>query len=586
MAERQVRITLRDKQTTGGSIPGSALFGEPFVNLYDGILKFSGVTGGSFETSSQTGVFEVGSALYNQKITNRLNINDNFIISGDTGLISTYAGASGAGLSGKFLSGTTTGLVLADIADIAASIDSYTTGATWSPNTLTIDLNNGKPSVNVIIDSFSNLSATTFYSGSTDIDTLFVKDVVDGSNISVGGSAQYPIINVVDSPSFNNINFSGVATGGDVTATSVSATTFYSAGTNLSTVINSAITAVTSNLTSTRVQPGVNTYTGGTPDNPTVNVVDSPSFNSINYSGTSTGGNSVAVNVSATTGFFSAGTSLETIIYNIANSTENITNVQPGSNITTGGTAANPIVSLVDSPSVNNLSFSGVATGGNLFATQLSGGTLYSGSTNLYDIFVDSVNAGSNITIGGTASNPIVNVADSPIFTGLVSATGFTDSSLTQGRVVYVGTGGRLVDEAGFEYDDSTDTLSAGHAMFGIPGQTGTTLTVHGDFLIIGDAISGFTSQLYIEDNLIELNYNPTADTSSTSLGAGWSIQDGSGVAGTDVFFDIRGTGTTVSNRGFATNLNDIFIRESGTVSSPNGVRVLAEYDTLDGGNF
>jgi hypothetical protein len=143
-----------------------------------------------------------------------------------------------------------------------------------------------------------------------------------------------------------------------------------------------------------------------------------------------------------------------------------------------------------------------------------------------------------------------------------------------------------LVDEAGFEYNSSTDTLNVGRGIFGIPGQTGTTLTVYGDFLVMGDAISGFTSQLYIEDNLIELNYNPTADTTSTSLGAGWLIQDGSGVAGTDVFFDIRGTGTTVSNRGFATNLNDIFIRESGTVSSPNGVRVLAEYDTLDGGSY
>lgn len=567
-------------------MPGTALFGEPFVNLYDGILKFSGVTGGSFETSSQNGIFEVGSTLYNQYISNRLNINSNFIISGDTGLISTYAGASGAGLSGKFLSGTTTGLVLADIADIATSVDSYTTGATWSPNTLTINLNNGKPSVNVTIDSFNALSATTLYSGSTDIDTLFVKSVLDGSNTTIGGSSQYPIVNVVDSPSFNNINFSGVATGGDLIGVNVSATTFYSAGTNLSTVINSAITAITSNLTSTRVQPGINTYTGGTPDNPTVNVVDSPSFNDINYSGTSIGGNSIATNVSATTAFYSAGTSLETIIYNIANSTENITHVQPGSNITTGGTASNPIVSLVDSPSVNNISFSGTAFGGDINANSISGSTLYSGSTDIDSLFVKSVLAGSNTTIGGSAQYPVVDVVSSPTFTGLVSASGFTDSSLTAGRVVYVGTGGRLVDEAGFEYNDTTNTLNAGHAVFGIAGQTGTTLTVHGDILVMGDAISGFTSQLYIEDNFIELNYNPTADTSSNSLGAGWSIQDGSGVAGTDVFFDIRGTGTTVSNRGFATNLYDIFIRESGTVSSPNGVRVLAEFDILDGGQF
>jgi len=458
MAERQVRITLRDKQTTGGLIPSSALFGEPFVNLYDGVLKFSGVTGGSFEQSSQSGVFEAGSLLYNQKITNRLSVNNSFIVSGDTGIISTYNSASGSGLVGKFLSGTTNGFVLGNISDIQ-----------------------------------------------------------------------------------------GVTT---------------------------------------NVQPGNNITTGGTSTNPTINLVNSPSVNNLTFSGVATGGSLLATNVSANTAFYSAGTSLESIIYSIAASSESITNIQPGSNITTGGTASNPIVSLVSSPSVNNLAFSGIATGGSLSATQISGGTLYSGSTNLYDIFVDSVNAGSNITIGGTASNPIVNVLSSPIFTGLVSATGFTDSSLTTGRVVYVGNSGRLVDEAGFTYDQSTDTLNVLHATIGVAGQTGTTLTINGDLLVLGDAVSGFTSQLYIEDNFIELNYNPTASTESTSLGAGWSIQDGSGVAGIDVFLDIRGTGTTVSNRGFATNLNDIYLRESGSVNSPNGVRVLAEGDLLDGGQY
>jgi len=315
-------------------------------------------------------------------------------------------------------------------------------------------------------------------------------------------------------------------------------------------------------------------------------VVDSPYFNDINYSGTSFGGDSVASNVSATTAFYSAGTSLETIIYNIANTTENITSVQPGSNITTGGTASAPIINLESSPSIDNLYFSGTATGGDLIATNLSGNTLYSGSTDLYNIFVNSVSSGSNITIGGASTSPVVNVVDSPSFAGLVSATGFTDSSLTQGRITYVGASGRLLDEAGFEYDDSTNTLSVSSAVLGVNGQTGTTLTIHGDLLVMGDSISGFTSQLYIEDNTIELNFNPTASTETTSLGAGWSIQDGSGVAGTSVFFDIRGTGTTVSNRGFATNLNDIYLRESGTTSSPNGVRVLAEYDLLDAGSF
>lgn len=58
MAEiRQATIKVRDRQVSGGSIPGDAVFGEPFVNLYNGVLRFSGVTGGGYEASTQIGVF-------------------------------------------------------------------------------------------------------------------------------------------------------------------------------------------------------------------------------------------------------------------------------------------------------------------------------------------------------------------------------------------------------------------------------------------------------------------------------------------------------------------------------------------------
>ena len=532
MTERQVRITLRDKQTTGGSIPGTALLGEPFINLYDGVLKFSGVTGGGFETSNQTDVFEVGSALYNQKITNRLSVNGNFVVSGDTGLISTYDSTSGSGLIGKFLSGTTSGFVLGDITDIQG--------------------------------------VTT--------------EVQPGVNITTGGTALNPIVNLVDSPSVNNINYSGTSIGGSSIANSVSATTsIYSAGTSLETIIYNIATS-TENITS--VQPGVNILTGGTPSSPIINLVDSPSVNNLSFSGTVIGSDLYASNISGGT-LYSGSTNIYDIFVDSVNS---------GSNTTIGGSASNPVVNVVASPSFNNVNYSGTSIGGSSIANSVSATTsIYSAGTSLETIIyniaastenITSVQPGTNITTGGTASSPIINVVPSPSFAGLVSATGFTDSSLTSTRVVYVGASGRLVDKNGFSYDQTTDTLNTLHATLGIPNQTGTTLTIHGDVVVFGEAISGFTSQLYIEDNFIELNYNPTASTESTSLGAGWSIQDGSGVAGTDVFLDIRGTGTTVSNRGFATNLNDIYIRESGTVSAPNGVRVLAEFDVLDGGNF
>lgn len=466
MATRQATLLIRDRQVTGGGLPANALMAEPFVNLYDGILKFSGVTGGGYEPSDVSTVFEVGSTLYNSRITNRLNINDNFIISGGTGLISTYGGVAGAGLDGKFLSGTTDGFVLGNISDIQ---------------------------------------------GVTDITR-----VQSGTNITTGGTDNFPTVNLVDSPSVNNLTASG---------TSNFTGAIQSGGTDLYTIF-----LTSGDLSGTSVSAGSNVAVNQVGNDYEISVVASPSFNDILFSGSAIGG------------------SVQT----------------------------------------------GVGTFISMSAATISGDTIYSAGTDLYNIFVTTdtnditrVQPGTNITTGGTDNFPTVNVVSSPVFTGLVSATGFTDSSLTAGRVVYVGTSGRLVDEAGFEYDDVNNLLYAPTLQVGTNGTTGTTLTVYGDILALGAAISGFTSELYIEDNNIFLNYNPTASTESASLGAGFTIQDGSGSVGTDVYWDIRGTGVGVANRGFVTNLNDIYIRNTNSdTSNPDGVRVIAELDVIDGGSY
>ena len=159
--------------------------------------------------------------------------------------------------------------------------------------------------------------------------------------------------------------------------------------------------------------------------------------NGVQSTGLSTNGTGglTATTFSATT--ISGGTiySGSTDLYSIfltTNDGNDITRVQPGTNITTGGTGNLPTVSLVASPSVNNITFSGTAIGGvgqfaavtatSLSAGTLSGGTIYSGSTDLYSIFatipdqndVTRVQPGSNITTGGTANLPTVNLVASP----------------------------------------------------------------------------------------------------------------------------------------------------------------------------
>ena len=285
------------------------------------------------------------------------------------------------------------------------------------------------PSVNSITSSgassFTTLTATTFISGSTNLYDIFlttndgndITRVQPGTNITTGGTATSPIINLTDSPSVNNITFSGTATGGNLSAVTVSAETIYSGSTNLYSIF--APIGGGGGGSTTYVQPGLNTYTGGTALNPTVNI----SAATLTYlSATTISGGTL----------YSGSTNLHDIFAPIGGGGGGSTTyVQPGTNITTGGTATNPIINIVDSPSFNSVTASGASS-----FTTLSATTLFSGSTNLYSIFatipdqndVTRVQPGTNITTGGTANLPTVNLVASPSVNNL-TISGLTSSS-------------------------------------------------------------------------------------------------------------------------------------------------------------
>jgi len=245
--------------------------------------------------------------------------------------------------------------------------------------------------------SASTLTATTLYVG----------------NNSIGGTVS----------NFNSLS-----------ATTLSGGTIYSGGTDLYSIF--LTTADGNDIT--RVQPGSNITTGGTGNNPTINLNASPSVNNLTFSGTAIGGTVQAgagTFTSLSAGTLSGGTILSagTNLYSIFSTTDNndITRVQPGSNITTGGTGNNPTVSVVASPSFNSITSSGASS-----FTTLSATTFISGSTDLYSIFatipdqndVTRVQPGSNITTGGTGNNPTVSVVASPSFNAL-TLSGLTSSS-------------------------------------------------------------------------------------------------------------------------------------------------------------
>jgi len=115
MANRTVTPILKHSEISNKVLPayGDVQLGEVLVNTADGIMFLKGYTGGTntFVDNGST-YFEVGSNVKNLKIREKLI---------------SYNGTSGAGLSGKFLSGTTTGFVLADISNIQsqAAGDTY-----------------------------------------------------------------------------------------------------------------------------------------------------------------------------------------------------------------------------------------------------------------------------------------------------------------------------------------------------------------------------------------------------------------------------------------------------------------------------
>ena len=169
--------------------------------------------------------------------------------------------------------------------------------------------------------------------------------------------------------------------------------------------------------------------------------------------GTISGDTRIIGNISAVT-FFSGSTDVETIIRNLI-AADTHTFVQPGSNIITGGTPSSPIISTVDSPSFNNIEFSGTATGGDVYAANVSGDTFYSGSTELSEIIDNQIDTALSAftssyfdgydNVGGTVSNTTAWTSVVPLNVQREIANDFTHSTVTNNSEVTIDTDNKYV---------------------------------------------------------------------------------------------------------------------------------------------
>ena len=335
----------------------------------------------------------------------------------------------------------------------------------------------------------TSLSGGTLYSGSTDLETI-INNITNGSeditrvqpglNITTGGTDNFPIVNLQGDITLNSVNATSVSGG------TISGDTIYSAGTDL---YNIFLTTADGNDI-TRVQNGTNTVTGGTGNFPSVNLVDSPSFNNLSWSGNAIGNEFYASAISGGT-IYSGGTDLYNIFLTTADGND-ITRVQSGTNTVTGGTGNFPSVNLVDNPSFNDISSSGTSFLNNVSTNEISGGTLYSGSTDL-DIIIRSLD--TSVTGGTLSSGGTLSLDKSDAVTIVI--TGFSTSD-------------QVIKESGLldVYQSITTTTT---------GTTGSYIDVFWDSdILVGSAYSRSSSEItMLEDGIYEITYCVSVDVNS-----------------------------------------------------------------------
>jgi hypothetical protein len=723
MAIRQTVLQSKRSTTPNQALPslGSIKQGEAVVNLSDGILFFSGVTGSYTESDNGTsGYFEVGSNLYDLNLRNK---------------IIGYGGITN--LSGKFLSGTTSGFTLANISDIAGvDTNTYVTGFTWDPNQLTISRNDGLPDLVVSLDTFSGLTVTGDVDIQGDIsnstgDVTIQDNLLVNGNLTITGTTSgiehngldglqggsggeyYHTTQVIHgglTASTNPSNSNPFATIADIAAASGDTQQVkvsnndttpgfledkLSGGTNISiTTINDGgnefifidtthtidtNTYATGNSNTTSSTNGSVSYTTdltynndlGTGTTYTLNLEDTfvtgGTLNGSNLvlhknDGSNTSNidlSSLDVNDTFATGFTYDNSNNLTVSLN--NGTDLVASINTVTGMTNTGNLdlQGELGNSTGNVTINdNLDITGTTTSwGDILPGTHLGYKLGESGRRWDELWVRKIQIGtttttieddeSNMTMSGNSGNFIFRPAVDTefhsdilpgsdlgyslgipsqrwdnIYAGDINATGLTISNLGANRVVYTDGSGTLSTESGFEYDASSDLLTVGDLnvtnttgnpaiigqgglVIGAGGSPGDNpgvgdLVIHGNFTVYGTGTTIDTTELYIEDPTITLNYNPTGDTSTTSIGSGFIIQDGAGTSGNDAFLAIAQmntfTGgdvteysgpTGVTNRSWFTELNDIVIRNTNTNSgAPDGKRVLVEDDCLDGGLY
>jgi hypothetical protein len=322
----------------------------------------------------------------------------------------------------------------------------------------------------------------------------------------------------------------------------------------------------------TRVQNGINTFTAGTVNYPSVNIT-AATLNNLTVTGLTALNTMSAVTVSATT-LYSGSTNLNTIITQIVTGSSSNVSIANGINTYTGGTASLPTIN-VTAATLNNLSVSANTILAPTTATTLS--VLNSGATATIwrDASGNLINTGVTFAsiIGGTGSTINRDLSNVNIIGGY-RISGTNDNHTYTSNLVVTGTSNGNLYATNL-YSGSTNLYSIFATTAGATGFTPETIYV---------AISDETTQITTGTNKVTL-YAPYA-FNLTDVKASLS-QSGSTTITT---FNVKLTGTTIFSTKPTIDINEFSTSTAATprvitaTTIPVDSKITVDVDTIGTG--
>ncbi len=396
-----------------------------------------------------------------------------------------------------------------------------------------------------------NLSGNTIYSGGTDLSLIFAPISVTGGsgsstfiqngiNTFTGGTDNNPTVNIT-SAALLNLSTSGTNTASQLSATTLSGGTILSGTTN----INSVFAPIIHSHVQYATLSGT-TFTGN------INV---PSLSATTLSGGT---------------IYSGGTDLYNIFLT-TNDGNDITRVQNGINTLTGGTDNNPTINII-SASLNNLSVSGINTSFQFSSTTLSGGTILSGSTNLSSVFAPTIHSHIQYaTLSGATFTSNINAPSlsATTLSGGTILSGTTDLSLLFSNINSPFTGNTI--NGAIKPISGTNVASGLFSM--VAGGSGNTASGSVSFIAggSGNTTSGNFSHVEGRNNTASANGAHAEGILNTASGNGSHVEGVSNTAAGNYGSHAGGSGSTAS--GISS-----FIHSSNSLVAANHATILGGF--------